>query len=374
MSLLDREKFIKDLSALIGFPTVTGEGKGFDAAFSFIKEKLHRGSFIEILQNEGETVFIASNVKTKKPDICYLVHADVVSANPHQFEMAIEDGMVIGRGVSDMKFSIPIGYELLNHLIERKSSLSFAFVVTSDEERGGFKGAQYLADVYKMRPKVLIVPDGGDNFGCIHKSKGVCHLKISSVGIPAHASRPWDGKSALEPLIALASKLYSMYQEANANKDWRTTMNIGKLMGGEIINQVPGKAEMLVDFRFVPETDSEEKLSGMVKELAQEISANISVEMIAYGEPVYVSPEDPTLKMFIETMRDSTGREIPIEGSEGSTDARHLAKHGAVLLMSKPNAGGEHGDREWLDIDSALKYGEVLAAFLERYETQELSR
>src|SRR5258706_6199074 len=260
MPLLDRKKFISDLSALISFRTVTGEGQGFDEAFSFIRERLHRDSFVEVIQNEGETIFIASNAKTKEPDICYLVHVDVVSAHPYQFDMTLENWMAIGRGVSDMKFSIPIGYELLHHLIERKSSLSFALVITSDEERGGFKGAQYLADVYKMRPKVLIVPDGGDDFVCINKSKGVCHLKVSSIGVPAHASRPWDGRSALEPLVMVASKLYSIYREANTSKETRTTMNVGKFSRRAIINQVPGKAEMLIEFRFVTEIDCETDL------------------------------------------------------------------------------------------------------------------
>ncbi len=43
--------------------------------------------------------------------------------------------------------------------------------MTTDEETGGFQGAAYLANQYKFQPKILIVPDGGDDFIFINKAK-----------------------------------------------------------------------------------------------------------------------------------------------------------------------------------------------------------
>ena len=83
--------------------------------------------------------------------------------------MNVRNNVAYGRGVSDMKFSIPIGYMILNDLIRQKSKLSFAFVVTTDEETGGYEGTRYLVDKYGFKPKLLIVPDGGDGLVFVNK-------------------------------------------------------------------------------------------------------------------------------------------------------------------------------------------------------------
>lgn len=367
-----RDKFINDLRQLVSLRTVnmdkeTRNAEPFNQAMHFIQEQINPQAYIEVMGHEGTQILLASNSETMSPDICYLVHVDVVPAKESQFEMEIDGDMAYGRGVTDMKYSIPVGYALLNDLIQAGSDLSFMLAVTSDEESGGFSGAKYLADEYGLSPKLLVVPDGGDDFVLIDRAKGVCQLIVSAEGVPAHASRPWDGKSAVDPLILVAAELLRKYGSNNLKEGWHTTMNIGTITGGKKVNQVPGSAEMRLDFRFPPEQDTVERLTQVVTDTAKFIDANLKVEVTATGEHSFVDVNHQAIQLFLNVLTQNLKREIKIEGAHGSSDVRHFSKHGIPFIMTKPLGGDEHGDHEFIQISSVIQFYDILSQFLEVY-------
>jgi succinyl-diaminopimelate desuccinylase len=374
LQVLKKNKFISDLKSLVGFQTVTGQTKGFKEAIAFIKSQIHTNATITNLENQEIPILIAANHNTKNPDICFLSHLDVVPGNSKQFSLKIVKNKVFGRGVTDMKYSIPIGYELLNKLIEEKSKIKFSFVVTCDEERGGFKGTKYLADTYKFRPKAVICPDGGDNFVSINKSKGVFQSKITSKGKPAHSSRPWLGKNALVPIVKLSSELFDKYQMTNSEKGWDTTLNIGIINGGETLNKVPDSAFMRLDFRYVPEKDSCEKLENMLKEMILRIDPNLKLEVTAFADGMFTEKTNQIFKLFTDTMQYHLKKVIKVEGAHGSNDARYFNKYGIPILMSRPKCGDIHGDNEWLDVPSSQLFAKIIYDFVQKYGEKYLNK
>lgn len=354
---------------------MTGQEEGFDEAFEFIQSRIHPGADVQLLENNGERVFLAANTRTKNPDVLYLVHVDVVpTENPEQFKMKVDGDLAYGRGASDMKFSIPVGYGLLNHLIEAKSDLSFALAITTDEERGGFNAAKYLTDEYQMRPAVAIVPDGGRDLSIINKSKGVCQLRIDSIGQPAHSSTPWDGKNAAEPVVRLLSELLDRYGQNNTQKGWNTTMNIGYLLGGEanqrernVVNRVLPETSVGLDFR-IPETVTPSAIENEVRAIAETLPGQLSITVAATGEPTYVDPDSPVFKLYRQSLEDHYQRDIAVEGAYGSSDARHVNKYGIPFLMSKPESWDSHGDEERVSISSTMIFYHALIEFLNSYE------
>ncbi len=367
MKNLIKKQFVEDLSKLTSFKTLTSDIDENKRVLDFIESKISRKAIIKRIKNGSTEFLIASNTDTKNPDVCFLVHADVVAGKPKQFEMKIKKNIAYGRGVSDMKFSIPIGYMLLNDLIETKSNLSFAFVVTTDEETGGFQGAAFLAKQYKFKPKILIVPDGGDNFVFINKAKGVCALRIDSVGRPAHASRIWNGKNALEPLIKLCNEVLNRYEKNNKQESMKTTVNIGKMEGGTSVNQVCPEAFCALDFRF-PDTTSFQKIFTEVKVLAKKIDPSLKVSVYSTGAPTSVDKNNPIVKIFIRNMENATGRKVEIKPTYGASDARHFAHLDAPVLMIKPNGGDIHGDNENINIGSCLLFYKATLNFLKELE------
>lgn len=364
MKKLTKEKFIQDLSRLVSFKSITSDLDQNKKVLNFIVSKIDKGAIIKRLKNNNSEILLASNSKSLCPDICLLVHTDVVAGRQDQFLMKIKKGIAYGRGVCDMKFSIPIGYSLLNEIIKRKNKLTFLLAVTSDEETGGFNGAQFLANKYGLNPKILIVPDGGDNLIFVNKSKGVCQLQIISHGQPAHSSRIWEGKNANEPIIELCTELLKRYGRNNKKETWNTTFNIAKINGGISTNQVCSRAEVLFDFRF-PENTSYKKIKNEVSTIAKKISNSLSVKLLAYGDPTFVDVKNKIVSLLIKIFKESFGKNIRIAGTHGASDARHFAFLHMPILMIKPMGGDIHGVNEHIDIDSCMTYYTALKSFIE---------
>lgn len=365
---MKKDIFLSQLTKLVSFETVTGNVAENSKALDYVEFLLNPKVFVKRIKNNKVEILTASNVKTQSPDIAYLVHMDVVSAKAEEFKLKVEGDKAFGRGTSDMKFSIPLGIELLNELILKKSKLAFTLTITTDEETGGENGCGYLAEKLKFRPKCLIVPDGGDNLTFVNKSKGVCWLDITSYGSPAHASRPWMGKNALEPLILLGKRLIEIYGKNSLKENWETTMNIGQIRGGISVNQVCPEAVMKLDFRF-PEGNSVQKITEEVESLAKKFSSNIEVTLASSTLPTFTDIDLPVVKDFINSMEKTYAKKIIISPAFGASDSSHFAKYNIPVLILKPMGGEIHSANEWVGISSCLKFSDGLKIFLKRLES-----
>jgi len=362
-----KDIFISQLTKLVSFETITGNVAENSKALDYVESLINPKAIVKRIKNNKAEILMASNTKTQSPDIGYLVHMDVVSAKPEEFKLKMDGDKLFGRGTSDMKFSIPLGIELLNELVSNKSKLKFTLAVTTDEETGGPDGCGYLAEKLKFRPKCLIVPDGGDNLTFVNKAKGVCWLDITSKGSPAHASRPWMGKNALDPLILLGKKLIEIYGKNSLKENWNTTMNIGQIQGGISVNQVCPEAVMKLDFRY-PENDSIEKITQQVKDYTKKISSDIKVTVSSTTLPTFTDTNLPVVKDFISSIGKAYDKKIIISPAYGASDASHFAKYNIPVLMMKPMGGEIHSANEWVSISSCLKFSNGLKIFLETLE------
>ena len=214
---------------------------------------------------------------------------------------------------------------------------------------------------------MLIVPDGGDDLIFISKAKGVCALRIDSKGIPAHSSRIWDGKNALEPIIALCDIILKRYRQNNKKESWKTTVNLGKLQGGIFANQVCPEAYAILDFRF-PQTTTFKNIFDEVSKLARKIDPSLKISTHSIGSPTAVDLKDPIVKMFIRNFEKKIGKKVKIQGTYGASDARHFSDLDAPVLMIKPIGGDIHGDNENISIDSCLVFYSALQSFLSELE------
>lgn len=364
---MNKQIFINQLKKLVAFETVTGNIETISKALDYVESILPKEAFDKRAKNKNAEILIAGNSDSLSPDIGYLVHIDVVAGTPNQFKPKVVGDRVYGRGTNDMKFSIPIGVQLLKNIIESNSRISFALAITTDEETGGYEGGLFLAKNMKFRPKCLVVPDGGDKLNFVNKSKGVCQVIIESTGKTAHASRPWAGFNAIEPLIAISQKLLERYGKNSKKPNWNTTINMGQIEGGTSTNQVCNKATLKLDFRF-PETDSAERIMNECRSIAKKVNGNITISEASVGLPTFTDPGLPVVKDFLLAMKMSYGRKIKIKETYGASDSRHFSEYSIPVLMMKPIAGEMHSEDEWVSINSSLKFYDGLKMFVEKYK------
>lgn len=360
---MDRELFVKRLSSLVSKRTYSGDIVANSDALDLVASWVDSKCKIQRMINGKSEILLLGSGNLLRPKLGYLVHMDVVVGNKEQFVLKEENGKLIGRGASDMKFSIPIGVEILNRVITEKMNNDFTLAITTDEEIGGCDGGKYLAEVIEFRPKVLFVPDGGDNFVLVNKSKGVVHVSVNSFGQPAHASEPWLGKNAIKPLVRLSSQLLDRYEVNDLTDNWSTTMNLGVINGGMSTNQVCDMAELKIDFRF-PESRSVQEIYKEVCDLAKKVDKTLVVKITASGNPTFTDKESKTIKVFLRVFEKFLGYIPSINGDCGASDARYWANFKVPTIMIKPHGGGAHGNDEWISVDSCLKFFEIVWKFL----------
>ncbi len=361
--MLKKEELIKQLDQLVRLPTLPGNFAENQKALDLVVSWLAKSAQIVRLENKGTEILLASNQKTMTPDFGYMVHMDVVAAPDSMFKVSVDGDRLLGRGVSDMKFSVPLGVALLNELIEQKSDLSFTLCITTDEEVGGYAGGAWLAKEYGWKPKTLIVPDGGDNLRFVEKGKGVCQLQVTSTGVATHASRVWEGKNAIPSLAKLTVELDKLFGKTNQSETWETTLNFGQFNAGISVNQVCDLAVLRLDFRF-PETSSVEEIEAMVKKLAKAIDPELKVERMSTGLPTFTDINLPVVKDFFAAMEIEVGQKLDTMGAYGASDARHFAHLKTPVLMLKPMGGDIHALTEWISLSSTMQFYQGLRRFL----------
>ena len=197
----------------------------------------------------------------------------------------------------------------------------------------------------------------------VNKSKGVCQLQIISSGRPAHSSRIWEGRNAIEPIVELCKELLKRYVQNNKRETWDTTFNIAKISGGISTNQVCSQAEVLFDFRF-PENTSYKKIENEVLTIAKKINSGLSIKLLAHSDPTYVEVKNKIVLLLIRAFEKSFNKKIKVAGTYGASDSRHFASLRIPILMIKPMGGDIHGSNEHVDINSCMTYYTALESFI----------
>lgn len=358
---MTRDEFLTQLRTLTEMKSVSENRIANKNLVRYVSSQISPDAVTKVWSNKCADILLASNVKTMRPDVAFLVHGDVVSGSDDLFNLKVVGDKLMGRGVSDMKFSIPIGVHLLNDWIKSKKVSSFAFVMTTDEEMGGFNGARVLAEKYKFNPKLLIVPDGGDNFELVYKSKGVVHVLVESKGKSSHASDPWFGRSAVTPLVVLAKALTDKYGVNGVKPNWDITCNIGQIHAGESTNQVCDYGYMKIDFRF-PEKFTVNDILDDLKMLVSKEKLKLKISRLVFGKPTFTDPKLPELVSFKSIAEKIIGKKVKLIGDCGASDARYFGK--SPILMMKPEGGGIHSNTEWVSLNSCMLYFEIIKKFI----------
>jgi len=104
---MDKNKFIKQLKELVEIKTLSGDVGANNKALDVVEKWLDKKLVVKRFTNGKAEIMMASVKEGMSPEICYMVHMDVVAGKDEQFKMKINGDKIFGRGTCDMKFSIP---------------------------------------------------------------------------------------------------------------------------------------------------------------------------------------------------------------------------------------------------------------------------
>ncbi len=313
----------------------------------------------EIYENNNAfSILIAKEIKDKYK-VLFNGHLDVVPAKEEEFvpKIKTEKGkkIIYGRGTSDMKGACVSVLQAFIESIKEGSNLDMAILFTTDEETGGFNGVKYILDNNIVDADIVFIPDGGNNWSICTDEKGVFQIKLTAKGISAHGSRVWLGDNAIDKLIKVYENISKGFEKVTEKDNWKPTVNLGALNGGNAANKVPDIATMLLDMRY-PTPYTQKDLEKIVNESLVE---GVTFEIISTGSPLHIDINNEYLKKWIKVVNNPT-----FEKESGASDGRFFAQKGIDVLITKPMSSEPHIENEWADIDDLFTFKEKIKEWL----------
>lgn len=334
------------LEKLINYPSVSGDKKQTELLLDYVKSILPNDLYITDYEFDGYKSLVISNTESKDLDLVFCTHIDVVPCEKYEYN---DDGKFIhGRGAIDMKGGVAV---CLNLFIKEKSNKKVALFITSDEEIAG-NCAKQLADIYN--PKFVVIPDGGKDFNLIVEEKGLFQLKLSTVTKSAHASQPYNGVNAITKLFNCYEKLISKYPLPLNSDDYKTSINLSKINGGDALNKVPDYAEMYLDIRHTSIDSKDDLLSAIT-----DIDHDIKVEIIGSGNVFKTDPNNDYIQNYLKVCNKVLGFNPNIIATESTSDGIYFTAKNIPTVIMNPKGDFAHCPNEYVEKESLLLLYEI---------------
>ena len=113
--------------------------------------------------------------------------------------------------------------------------------------------------------------------------KGTLWIKVAVTGKSAHGSTPHLGISAIEGAAKLLQRMKEAVPELDHSVLGKSSLNIGKISGGTLINVVPEYCEFECDFRLVDDNlreQTKKKISEIIEKFNNEQEAQAEIEIM----------------------------------------------------------------------------------------------
>lgn len=327
-------------------------------------------------------------------------HCDVVPAGDETkwafppFSGEIRDGVMLGRGTSDMKCGLGAAMFAMTLLARENIKLSgnVLLTVVPDEETGGEYGTKWLCENGYLKGDWGIVaePTGMDNIEI--GQKGTMGMNLYATGRTAHGSlNPYVGENAIDKLLRILPRMEKLREihcelegefaevmeeskarckeaqkaEGVENIMDHVTVNVGIIQGGVKRNVVSDSAMAELDVR-VPIFVEPQEIIDKVDEIIA--SSGIEGVYATYQNPRsgnYVSAQDPIVRKTQECVQELLGKRCAATYQWASSDTRYFRESGIATIQYGPsNTEGIHNYNETVNVDDIVTACKIYTALI----------
>ncbi len=395
------EDLMKLCSDMIAIPSVNPPGdvsRIVDYITNYLKE--HKIPFDIVGENEDRPNILARYGTPGNKTVVFNGHCDVVPVGDENkwafppFSGEIKDGVMLGRGTSDMKCGMGAFLFAVAMLADAGVKLSGDVLMTivPDEETGGAYGTQWLFNHGYIKGDWGIVaePTGMDNIEV--GQKGTMGMNLYATGTTAHGSlTPYVGDNAIDKLVKILPMMYEL-REIHGNYDGEiakvmeiskekakavqktpgvenimdhVTVNFGTIQGGVKRNVVADTAMAELDVR-VPIGVSHEEVIAKVDEIIKK--SGLTGITATYDNPRggnYVSVNDPIVATVKECIKELLGIDMITAYQWASSDTRYFREAGISTIQYGPsNTEGIHNYNETVNVADIITASKVYAAII----------
>lgn len=270
-----------------------------------------------------------------------------------------------GKGVcgADNKSAIAGILEALNSMKEDGETLPATEIVFTVQEEIGLFGSRAL-NVSKLKSKQALCFDRGTDVPTVVLGSPYATMFIINFkGKAAHAgAHPEDGRNA----IAAAADFVSSFRLGRVDKD--TTMNFGRIVGGEASNIIADECMVKGEIRSLDKTKKNALLKKVKQELARvkkkhRVSSTIKVSFELPGYNYKMT--DPLIKE-IRSAHKSLGWKTKKNVSNAGADANIFIGKGIETVNTGYGARKMHSRFEEQPVRQLVRLAKFIEAFLKQ--------
>lgn len=305
---------------------------------------------------------VSAHVGSGPVTVVLHTHIDVVPGSDGQFIPHVDREFLWGRGAYDMKGATAAMFAVMADIAAMQEDLGIGvrLVMVPDEEtdeQREERGTEQLVE--RGHVGDFVVCGEPTDFHVGIQAKGVLDVRIEVDGRSAHGATPWLGVNAITKAMDVYDRLTTLpfAQESSQFYD-RPSINLGRIHGGDRLNQVPERCTLEVDIRFLPE----QAVDRLRRELAS--LPGCRVHEIAARPPAKVATDNPFLMLLAEAADTCTEHQVQLVGRDGTNDGVHFLKRGIPSVEFGPLGSGHHGPEERVSIRSLREYRLALLHFL----------
>jgi succinyl-diaminopimelate desuccinylase len=363
------------LQDLIRCPSVTPADAG---AMAVLEAALEPLGFTCTRLRFGEIENLFARRGTVGTHLCFAGHTDVVppgdlagwTADP--FGAELRDGLVYGRGATDMKGGVAAWIAAIASL---KPDLpgSLSLLITGDEEGPATEGTVKVLEWMQANgqiPDMCIVgePTSKVVLGDTIKigRRGSMNVAIAIHGVQGHTAYPQRADNPIHRLVRVLHTLTATPLDQGSEWFEATTLQVSSIdVGNPATNVIPPVARARLNIRF-NDLHSSVSLTQRIRDVLEAEGARYELDVSCSGESFMTQPGAFVVALQAAT-RQATGVEPKLDTGGGTSDARFIARYCPVAELGAVGATMHKSD-ESTPVEElralARLYATVIAALL----------
>ena len=277
------------------------------------------------------------------------------------FALRAQDGRLYARGATDMKGFVAASLAAVPDMLARGLARPLHLFISYDEEVGCLGAPRLIADIIEsgLKPALCVVGEPS-SMKPILAHKGKLNLQVNVRGKPGHSSEPGKGVNAIQAAARAIS-----WVDAEARRFERdgpfedgfdpphTTIHVGTISGGSILNIIPERAEFTMEWRNIPADDPLREVDRLRAFVAAEIEPEMHRVDPSCGFTYDIVMTMPKLALPAEHELVTIVKQITGSNSTGKvsygTEAGHYQDFGIPTIVCGPgDIAQAHLPDEWI--------------------------
>jgi acetylornithine deacetylase len=281
------------------------------------------------------------------------------SSDPFSLRRANE--RLYARGSADMKGFVASCLAAVPDLKAKKLARPMHLFISYDEEVSCEGAERLIVDLGDsgLKPTLCVV---GEPSGMkpILAHKGRLSLRVRVRGRPGHSSEPAKGVNAIhaagEAIAYIAAEARRLAKEGPFEEGFdpqHTTIHVGTIQGGSVLNIIPEHVEFVMEWRNIPGDEPQRHLERLRAYVAKTIEPAMHAVHKDTGFSYDVANEMPGLSLAADHMLTDVVKQLTGSNSAGKvsygTEGGYYQNAGIATIICGPgHIAQAHQPDEWV--------------------------